>query len=670
MNKIIISILLFLAAFTPLAFGTVQQWSITLLELFVIIAAILWFCQVFYKEGIELQKTTIYIPMILFVGLLIFQIIPVSADILKIISPESFKIQHVFKNVLSSLNYQKVNHFFVISLCPESTVTELYKIITYFLVFFLTINIVKKREQVELFIFTILTIGFLISVFGIIQKYSFNSKIYWLQPLTSGGEPFGPFVCRDHYGGYINMIIPLGLGLLMSTMDRSRKILFGFISIIMIGALFIAASRGAILSFFAGLVLFGTLLLILGSGKKSFLLFIVTIICGILFVLWLGHKPFIDRFALMTKSEYYILYPRVPAWAASLEIIKNYFVFGTGGGTFEQVFAVCRPDTIGEIFEHLHNDYLQVLFETGVIGFLILSSFMILFFRHIVRRLKRSNNLENNRGLFIGGIVSIVTIISSSFLDFNLRLPGNDYLFFLILGLMYNFSGLDRDDEIIDSDIRTLNITTTKRWHRIVSVIVVFGVVLLTILPIIKKYVAYRSYITATDKNEYKRLYRALKWNPANSEYNYRLGLYYQKDVTTGSEADGFKLLALNQAKQKMVKAVSLCPVGSKYWSGLGWVLSNLGKDKEAEECFKMGVQLEPCGKYPHLVYALWCIKMAKDDKQTDKQKYLIQGSNLLKRTEYLLSAGLDRPQVIKRNREWFDNVLKNAKIEDMYLKK
>lgn len=100
----------------------------------------------------------------------------------------------------------------------------------------------------KLLLFRILVyFGFGLAIFAIIQKATWNGKLYWFRELSLGGEPFGPFVNRNHYAGFINMLIPLSLGLAVMRRSRGKQTLFGFFGIIMAVSLFISF-QGVVLS--------------------------------------------------------------------------------------------------------------------------------------------------------------------------------------------------------------------------------------------------------------------------------------------------------------------------------------------------------------------------------------------------------------------------------------
>ncbi len=84
--------------------------------------------------------------------------------------------------------------------------------------------------------------------------------------------------------------------------------------------------------------------------------------------------------------------------------------------------------------EQVHNDYLQILSDAGILGFICLAAFIYLLF-------KQSLNLINNtsdrfrRGVAIGALAGCFGMLFHSFFDFPLRTPSNPFIFLTLVVL-------------------------------------------------------------------------------------------------------------------------------------------------------------------------------------------------------------------------------------------
>src|SRR5262245_29127290 len=65
--------------------------------------------------------------------------------------------------------------------------------------------------------------GVVLALVGIIQKPLFTGAIYGFWQLDLGRQPFGPFVNRNHFAGWMVMALPLTLALLVAGIARSMS---------------------------------------------------------------------------------------------------------------------------------------------------------------------------------------------------------------------------------------------------------------------------------------------------------------------------------------------------------------------------------------------------------------------------------------------------------------
>src|SRR5208283_3513705 len=57
----------------------------------------------------------------------------------------------------------------------------------------------------------LMSLGFFVSIFGTLQHLTFNGKLYWFRVMRYGGLPFGPYVNRNHFAGFAELLIPIAL---------------------------------------------------------------------------------------------------------------------------------------------------------------------------------------------------------------------------------------------------------------------------------------------------------------------------------------------------------------------------------------------------------------------------------------------------------------------------
>ena len=68
------------------------------------------------------------------------------------------------------------------------------------LVFFVSTQVFRDRRDFRVLTWFLVVFGFLVALEGIIQYFTSTGSIYWLRQL-SAGQPFGPYVNRNHFAG-------------------------------------------------------------------------------------------------------------------------------------------------------------------------------------------------------------------------------------------------------------------------------------------------------------------------------------------------------------------------------------------------------------------------------------------------------------------------------------
>lgn len=523
LNKIIEWGIIFLIIFTPLAFGSVEIWSKEIIKIIIFIITASWLLKKVWlkkqkessnaqgyksdrKPGRKVTRTGLEIAAILFVMLILFQLIPFPPSTLKILSPQSYEL---YKATLpgyessEGINYNNLDRWLLegeqdlpdglreivlkegeeqkhqvlhiktsrlrsISVYPYLTREQLVLLLAYLLLFFIIIDHYRTRKKIYHLLLVIIIAGLLIASFGIVQKLTWNGKIYWLRDAGEGAKPFGPFVNPDHFAGYMELIVPLAFGLFFTLISRKleteegkakwkvdmgrdgwniseveefsiqKAVTLGFLLAITVASIFMSLSRGGLVATSITFIIFATLLFI---GKRKSLMEIVTMVSvlavSFIVLLAVGLTPIKEKIETLTgfSIETIFFKSRWSVWNHTLEIIKDFPLFGSGFGTFKQSFLSYYPSgsTLG--WNQTHNDYLQLLSEVGLIGFTI---FVVGFFIFIYKFYWKAvfNRQSLDRYINLGLAMAIFSMGLHSFVDFNLQIPSNGFLFVVIMALL------------------------------------------------------------------------------------------------------------------------------------------------------------------------------------------------------------------------------------------
>jgi len=324
--------------------------------------------------------------------------------------------------------------FFHRTASSYSTRMELQLLLAYTLLLFLSAQIIRTIEDWRSFVWFVMGLGFFVSLFGILQHLTFNGKLYWFREMRFGGIPFGPYVNRNHFAGFAELVIPLSLvPLVLGKVRRERWFLVSLFAVVPIGALVLSASRGGLISFFVELgVLFLWLILrrtlgkhLLSGGAILFLAFLM--------VSWLGVQQLVERFSSMQSLEVTVG-KRASMRADTWRIFLDHPWIGTGLGTIQTVFPAYETLYDGKIVNHAHNDYLEALAETGIAGGLCCLWFLGILFFDSLRRLSQPVGAFAST-VQLAALIACLGFLTHSLVDFNLHIPSNALLFFLMANL-------------------------------------------------------------------------------------------------------------------------------------------------------------------------------------------------------------------------------------------
>jgi O-antigen ligase len=131
--------------------------------------------------------------------------------------------------------------------------------------------------------------------------------------------------------------------------------------------------------------------------------------------------------------------------ARALELAKDYPVFGAGGGTFYTAFPRYRGPELKAYFDFAHNDYIQFLAETGVVGLALAGSLPLFALVLAVLALARRRD-PLARGFAFAVLMGVVSLGIHSTVDFNLQIPANALAFLVLIAYGWVAMYLERKD--------------------------------------------------------------------------------------------------------------------------------------------------------------------------------------------------------------------------------
>lgn len=625
-------LLVALLAFMPLVFGVVHAWSeevVIALSGAVVVCFLLKFL---VHRGQKLIWSWAYVPIGLFLLVAVLQFVPLPAQLVSIISPNTAALK---TELLSDLpDADTLLKSMSLSFYPNATKHDLRLVLAVAAVFVVVLNVFRRPDQIKRLLMAITVIGGAIAAITLAQNIFGNSKIYWFVPIRYGGAHLGSFVNHSNYGQFMNLSIGAALGWLCVKLHESfagkkitpagiveylssgsAKSLWLLIAVIGLctASVFISLTRGGIVSMLIAMT-FTTLLFV---SRRSFRShgWIMVVIALIAFtcVLYIGFDAVYDRLATLRDLD--------KAESGRLQILKDIWVawtkfpiFGTGLGTHLVVYPMFDRSTITALAAHAENEYAQAAEETGLVGLGLLVIFGIIIWSNymsVIRNIKLPI-CSAVYGLGFG----ILAILIHSLSDFGQHLPANAILSAIFCALVL---ALARQAENRNLAAQIVTPFGKIKWLRMVALLGVSGIWVWALIGAnnfriaevhwgkvvdIEESLAGKSW-RGTDA-EYVDLIShaaaAVGYQPDNIRYRHWLNVYRWRSICQVTNPDTGEIIiaddsmpTIHDIVAEFHKALIVCPTHGSTYSVVGQIEKLILNDDSGAERIRKGFRLAPC---------------------------------------------------------------------------
>jgi O-antigen ligase len=344
--------------------------------------------------------------------------------------------------------------YMTLSLAPNATFLQLFRLLTYLTAFGLTVAVCQDSGARKRIVIGLVALATFESFYGLVQYLTGWQQIFGYVKQFSLQDASGTYINRNHFAGLLEMILPfclawsIGVGReegpgfeqehrLAAQQDRQKAVFLAVLSLVMFVAVIFSRSRMGIL---AVLVSVSVLVLVTVVSRRRWgfraLVLIVVVMGAIVTSIWIGIQPVVSRYE-QVDSEFSIDdQGRVAIWRDTWQLVRLSPVVGTGLGTYTTVFPMVQTTRLSQFVNAAHNDYLQFVAEIGFVGAGVLfGSIFWLLVSSFRRGLQRPQGFGTV--ISLGGAGSIIAIAIHSLTDFNLQIPANALVFSIVLGLCY-----------------------------------------------------------------------------------------------------------------------------------------------------------------------------------------------------------------------------------------
>jgi putative inorganic carbon (HCO3(-)) transporter len=438
-----------LILWAPIPLGSNRPWAWSILEAGIFFVGLLWLAAYARREVVPTAAVRAAWPALILLALwllyLLLQWLPMPAALVGLLSPQAAALH-------AGADYLRPGRFVTLSIDPHASFAFWLKHCAYALTFALTLLLVHGRTRLALLCGAIVASGLLQAFYGSFLHLAKIDFDVLGMPIPHSSQASGSYVNRNHLAGLLEMSLGVGIGMMIAQLeDRPRRSWSEFLRdtatlllsgramlrlmlVIMVVALVMTRSRMGNTAFFASMLVTGALGLALSRhAPRGTVILIASLVVIDLALIgtWFGVEKTVQRIKETTVQN---VEERVDPSVYAVKILADYPVFGTGGGTFYTAFSRYRGHDITDFYDHVHNDYMQFLTETGVLGALLLGLLVLASFAcAILAQARRRDPLA--RGVSFGVVMGVMAIGIHSTVDFNLQIPANAFLFTILLAL-------------------------------------------------------------------------------------------------------------------------------------------------------------------------------------------------------------------------------------------
>ena len=458
-DRLIEWLLIGLIAYGPLALGAVEAWS----EAVVLVAATALSLFLLAKVAAGRQRfvwSWAYVPIVLFLVIVAGQLLPLPADLVARLSPETVRLKGELLADLPDAS----EHLRSVALTFYAAATrhDLRLTLATAAIFVVVVNTFRRPAQVKRLLAAVAVIGGAAALLALAQHATRSQRIFWTVETDTGPAIAGPFVNHSHFSQFMNLSMGAAFGLLLvkvREMSRGNKAdlplrrlaqwqwdrdaravwLLGAVIVIALLAVALSMSRGGILSTVLAAAVTGVVILLtrrrggdghLGTGQGSLLaLFALIAFACLLFV---GFDAVYERFT--PKGGIKAI--EGGRWQMLVDVSKlcrKFPVLGTGLGTHQYVFPMVDTTESEIMATHVENEYAQLMVETGAAGVAAALAFLATIATAWARGVRRGRTLQ---AASIGLGFGMVAILSHSLSDFGQHVPANAVLTAVTCGLI------------------------------------------------------------------------------------------------------------------------------------------------------------------------------------------------------------------------------------------
>ena len=378
-----------------------------------------------------------------------------------------FQSIHFPQNVFTNPIWETVRDLLsvrtgAISVDPAGTIATIPLVVHPFLIFMAALVLLQSDETALSFWKHLALAGAAIAAFGLIQRFLFPGSLLLSEKLHHLDSVTGTFVSRNSAATLFGVVTLLIVSILIRLVqqlylykehshvapqasgrgNQITLILYGGLFVIAIFALFLTGSRGGLISTFLPLLLVVVWSALSFSSSTTPARVRIGFAGASAAALALAFAIFGAR-SLFRLTRSGVDEDRWCVYRSTISAIADNPWFGTGFGTFSQVFPIYRTADcgFGGAWDRAHNSFLDGYLGMGM-PFAIFTAFILFYLLHVFLIGYRTR--WRFRIIPLTGVAILLLVVVHSLVDFSLQIPGVAAYVAAALGVAVSVSVLRR----------------------------------------------------------------------------------------------------------------------------------------------------------------------------------------------------------------------------------
>ncbi len=634
-DRIMECLLVVALLFMPLAFGVVEAWSEEIVLLLTVALGTCFLLKLTLRPHLPFVWTWAYVPLVIFLAVLVAQLIPLPAAGVRFISPNTAEIKASLAADLTTGGGPP--SVMTLSFYPCATRHDLRLGLAAVASFIVVLNVYRRSSQIRRLLGAVTAIGGCMAVLALLQNVAGNDKIYWLVASPHGTAHSGPFINHNHYAQFMNLSLGATLAFILVKVaqafrgqkvtpalvadyfsSREARLVWAaaVVAVLEIASIFLSLSRGGMISTMLASAFMTLVLAWRKAARGSGWIMACVALGAFACVLYVGFDAVVDRLGTLGDlrhaqgGRWQVVRDVAVAWA-------QFPVLGTGAGSHEVVYPMFDHTMSPNLATHAENEYAQAAEEIGIVGLLALLAFGSVVWYSFARAVRISRRSIHAAAYGLG--FGLFAILIHSMGDFGQHLPANMFLSVIFCALLVRLSHWEEQE---GNAAPAEGVLAGRRARRRRALgLVAACVIVVAILPEAdaarRAESHWRQGLRAErdlsekawqgSDEEYIYLLRhatnAQRLQPGNVTYAHWLNVYRWHAISRVTDPNTGEILvtpATAEFTERIVgelrKTLGMCPTFGPAWCVMGQLeKSILGQTQEGVQHVQRGYELAPC---------------------------------------------------------------------------